>query len=227
MKREIIEGIYCIEAISGSFSKIGWKYIGQGTNCLNRFVRHFGLLKHKKHENEKLQNYYNKYGISAFKSYILMKCPKSEQNFWEKYFIKTFDSYKNGFNKTEGGDDTAKTGKHCVMYNFRTGEIVKCDSHIEFARKYNVDRKTLDLVINKKGRTRVKDWICYTNQYRPKIYNTISPFGEKYKIINIKGELYRFCREHKIKNKDNFWLLLNGDRPTCEGWRLKSSCLLS
>jgi group I intron endonuclease len=54
-------GIYRI--INKTNNKI---YIGSSVNILSRFSKHKSLLKHNKHDNDYLQNSYNKYGLENF-----------------------------------------------------------------------------------------------------------------------------------------------------------------
>lgn len=57
------------------------------------------LLKNK-HENELLQEDYNKFGDNFFEYKIVCECPKYMLNYYENKFINKFDSINNGYNKT-------------------------------------------------------------------------------------------------------------------------------
>jgi hypothetical protein len=46
-----------------------------------------------------------KYGINNFSFEILELCPRIKLNERERYWVKFYDSYYNGYNQTEGGDN--------------------------------------------------------------------------------------------------------------------------
>lgn len=81
-------------------------YIGQSVDIERRLKQHKNCLTSNNHPNNHLQNSVNKYGISHFRFNTLEKCEKADLNRNEKKYIKLFDSYKNGYNATEGGEDT-------------------------------------------------------------------------------------------------------------------------
>lgn len=93
-------GIYIIENI-----KINKVYIGQSTDINRRFTNHRYELKNHVHCNKYLQSSWNEHGENSFAFKILCVCSIDELNEKEKYFIKKYNSYKKGFNNTEGGQD--------------------------------------------------------------------------------------------------------------------------
>lgn len=92
-----ISGIYKIQ----SKIKPNRIYIGSAEDINKRWVAHLSDLKRNKHRNGRLQNHYNKYGISDLNFSILLGCEKEDLLKVEQYFI---DSYKPFFNicKTAG-----------------------------------------------------------------------------------------------------------------------------
>lgn len=78
-----IPGIYCIENTINNH-----KYIGGSKNLYKRFLDHMSALKRGNHENEHLQNAYNKYGSENFVFYrILECCDEYELLEWEQACI--------------------------------------------------------------------------------------------------------------------------------------------
>ena len=82
------------------------KYIGQSKNIKKRFQNHH-LVDYK---NENNCNYNTKfyqairnYGIDNFEVIVLQLCKEEELDDLEIKFIKEFDTFKNGYNSTEGG----------------------------------------------------------------------------------------------------------------------------
>lgn len=93
-------GIYCIKNnINGKM------YIGQSIVIEKRKQQHFAQLRHNNHDNTYLQNAFNKHGEDAFEFKIIKACKPRYLNRFEKLYIKIYDSYKNGYNLTEGGEN--------------------------------------------------------------------------------------------------------------------------
>ena len=94
-------GIYKIE------NKINGKvYIGQSKSVEYRWWRHKKNLNANKHENQYLQNSWNKNGEDAFDFVLIEECLEEELNDKEIYWIQKYDSYNNGYNLTLGGEGT-------------------------------------------------------------------------------------------------------------------------
>ena len=91
----------------------GWFYIGSAVNLKQRENRHRSGLKCKNHDNGKMQNVWNKYGI--FKFTILEQCRKNELLNREQFYLdQYFNDAKNvNINPTAGSmvgyTHTAKT----------------------------------------------------------------------------------------------------------------------
>ena len=88
------------------------KYVGQTTNFSRRIQEHYSKLRENQHPNPKLQSSWNKYGEENF-SYTKEKfdITKEELNQKEIETIKRENSFKNGFNLTEGGTGGNTRGK--------------------------------------------------------------------------------------------------------------------
>lgn len=82
------------------------KYIGQSKNIKKRFQSHH-LVDYKNENNcnynTKFYQAIRKYGIDNFEVIILKLCKEEELDDLEIKFIKEFDTFKNGYNSTEGG----------------------------------------------------------------------------------------------------------------------------
>lgn len=93
----------CIYAIE---NKLNHKmYVGMTNNYKKRIEYHLYELRHNKHHSKKLQRAFNKYGEENFEFLVLLETDKMEGlELKEKEFIKKFDTYKNGYNCSEGGE---------------------------------------------------------------------------------------------------------------------------
>lgn len=82
------------------------KYIGQSKNIRKRFQSHH-LVDYKNKNNcnynTKFYQALRKYGIDNFEVIILKLCEEKKLDDLEIKYIKEFDTFKNGYNSTEGG----------------------------------------------------------------------------------------------------------------------------
>lgn len=67
-------------------------YIGSSMNIKSRFSKHKSLLKNNKHDNDYLQNSFNKYGIDNFSFEVIEFCEVSELIDKENYYINFYKS---------------------------------------------------------------------------------------------------------------------------------------
>lgn len=102
MRKNIMSGIYCIEN-----SITNKKYIGQSINIDDRWSKHKSELSHDMHDNEYLQNAWNKYGEGNFKFYVLECCNKAELDEKENYYINLHNTLNRnyGYNLKSGGQN--------------------------------------------------------------------------------------------------------------------------
>ena len=93
-------GIYKIENL-----KNRKKYIGQSINIEKRWKHHINIAFNSKNKNYNNALYcaFRKYGVDSFKFTIIELCDKSNLNEREKYWIAFYNSFKNGYNSTNGG----------------------------------------------------------------------------------------------------------------------------
>lgn len=109
-------GIYKIE------SKIKPEriYIGSAVRIGHRLTNHLHDLRKNKHDNQRLQNHFNKYGESDLQFSVLLGCEKEDLIKIEQYFI---DSYRPWFNilkiagSTIGHETSEETRKKISIAN--------------------------------------------------------------------------------------------------------------
>lgn len=85
-----VTGIYCIINLVNNK-----RYIGSSTNIRVRLWKHRSLLRHNKHDNQHLQNSWNKYGEDKFDYYIVCLCSKEDLANKEEFYIQQFNAEYN------------------------------------------------------------------------------------------------------------------------------------
>lgn len=122
MKKPIIQGIYCIEHIES-----GKRYIGSSNNTHRRFAIHRSSLKHNKHHCTYLQRAVNKYGMAAFKFYVIEEtCFETieELQELEKSYLEASGTELYNIGAVGGGDNlTNNPNKEDIVR--RIGETQK------------------------------------------------------------------------------------------------------
>ena len=123
-------------------------YIGQTIqiNLYNRIRKHFSLLRNNSHPNIKLQNAFNKYGENNFYYFPLCECLPSELNELEIKYIKLFDTFKTGYNMTEGGQGIISKEaqlQNKISNQNRHPNVLKIDPNsLEVIKIYNGENET-------------------------------------------------------------------------------------
>lgn len=70
-------------------------YIGSAVSIRRRFSEHLRRLGRNKHENQKLQNHCNKYGIEDLQFSVLMRCKKENLILFEQSILDDYEPYFN------------------------------------------------------------------------------------------------------------------------------------
>lgn len=79
----------------------GMCYIGQAKNYKNRFMTH-KAMNYGNEPNKKLYQAFKEFGINNFDFEVIDY--GSNYNELEKYWIQYYDSFYNGYNQTQGGE---------------------------------------------------------------------------------------------------------------------------
>lgn len=108
MRLDCFSGIYKILNTT-----TGEVYIGQSKNITRRWHEHIKKLRSGMHHNYRLQEAYEKFGITCFTFEILKLCEVSDLDFEELAYICEYDSINSGYNilgKSETYDIDCATG---------------------------------------------------------------------------------------------------------------------
>lgn len=86
-----VSGIYRIQ----STVKPDRTYIGSSVNIYSRWSKHRGDLSRNKHDNGRLQNHVNKYGINDLTFSIITGCSEDVIIAYEQFYIDAFNPWFN------------------------------------------------------------------------------------------------------------------------------------
>ena len=126
----------------------GKSYIGQTIqNVKERFYQHCATKCSQAILNMVIHKAITKYGKSNFTIEVIEEVESANLNDRERYWIKYYDSYNNGYNSTEGGQDGIKLFKNLdtesIIREYKSGKSLR-----EIGRLFNVDKQTIkDLLV--------------------------------------------------------------------------------
>lgn len=126
MSKEKICGIYCIKNLVN-----GKIYVGQSINVDGRWRQHLSHLRKNTHNNEHLQDAWNKYGKENFDFQIIEICDVDKLDIRERYWIEYYNSMSRefGYNHEDGGR------KNKTVSDFTKNKISK--NHSDVSGKNN------------------------------------------------------------------------------------------
>lgn len=210
-------------------------YIGRSSNLRTRLQEHKSALLANRHINSKLQNYYNKYGMPHFE--ILELASPDSLKELEIFYINEFDSFKNGLNLTNGGENagygegvpSAKHSekeyvealKYLATTDYSTAKIAELTGisrdivkHISSGSAHGyLETKYPELYKAVKDKKYTRD-----NSAKSKgitYPQVLSPNGCIYSVENI----HKFCEEHNLQPQ-NMHKVLTKQRKSHKGWVL-------
>lgn len=163
MKSKIC-GIYCIENLLNHK-----KYIGQSVDIYGRFYDHKRHLKLNRHDNNYLQNEWNKHGSDNFLFYVITQCTVEELDQLEIFYINKFNTLNRtyGYNLQSGGQ---------LAPHFPTDEVRQKLS--QKLMGHSLTKRQLETLRNN-GLVNAKPVYCITTQ---EIFPSITEASRKYNI---------------------------------------------
>ena len=176
-----------------SFSN-GKSYIGQTINLENRKLSHKSdafNVKSKSY-NSKFYNAIRKYGFNNIEWIIIEKdIPLNNLNLMEIKYIFNFNTYKCGYNTTEGGDNPpSQLG--------RKNPNVSKSNNSRIGNKHPFYRKNI------------------ANKIRSKYWEIIKPNGDKEVIRNLN----QYCKDNNLQ-QSIMWSISKGKRKQHKGYKCK------
>ena len=210
------------------------KYIGMSQEVKTRLHKHLWALRKGTHDNKKLQNAFNKYGEESFKTEILETFEtknRMEGLQKEKFYIDKYDSYKKGYNMSNGFDGSTlykwteeQTSK---MKNFMKGNsygkgVKRTEEHKKIISKThkgkNVSKETREKFIKELNP-------FYGKHHSEETLKKISDKVIKKRVMcietgNIYGSIVECSKEMKI-DRSNISKVCKGKQSNIKGYTFK------
>ncbi len=141
----------------------GLVYIGQAQDIKTRWRNHRTdyLGNNIVNYNNPLYKDMRLYGLNNFSFEILEECLVSELDEKEKYWISYYDSFNNGYNRTEGGQNAPHAIKMTdEIFNNIVNDLKNTlDNSDIIGAKYNVSGRTIRAINS--GASWRKDYLIY------------------------------------------------------------------
>lgn len=114
-------------------------YIGQTLDPKKRKRVHFQQLRDNQHINVHLQASYNKYGRQAFYFEVIERDIQStDVDEREQYWIDHYDCFRNGFNRTPGGNRVGGSYKPIVWNGVWYESVSECERILGVSMKWRI-----------------------------------------------------------------------------------------
>lgn len=174
-------------------------YFGQSIDCKKRLQEHRRKLKYNKHENQYLQNSYNKYGGNNFKYDIVLLCNIQDLDGHERYFIEVnkSDVKQNGYNIELGGNLKKQVSEETKKKISQAGKgrIVTEET------RNKISKSTKGKIVSTTTRLKLSD----ANMGKIRTEETLKILSESHKGHKHTDEHKRKISESH-KGKQGYWL---------------------
>ena len=163
----------------------GKSYIGQTIQSVKeRFYQHCATKCSQAILNMVIHKAITKYGKSNFTIEVIEEVESANLNDRERYWIKYYDSYNNGYNSTEGGQDGIKLFKNLdtesIIREYKSGKSLR-----EIGRLFNVDKQTIkDLLVRNNINLRTTRTYKFSQKDREDIIKDLSLGLSRKEIIS-------------------------------------------
>ena len=163
----------------------GKSYIGQTIQSVKeRFYQHCATKCSQAILNMVIHKAIAKYGKSNFTIEVIEEVESANLNDRERYWIRYYDSYNNGYNSTEGGQDGIKLFKNLdtesIVREYKSGKSLR-----EIGRLFNVDKQTIkDLLVRNNINLRTTRTYKFSQKDREDIIKDLSLGLSRKEIIS-------------------------------------------
>lgn len=208
-------------------------YIGQTKDFKKRCREHKNAALNitNKDHNLPIHLAIYKYGLENFSIDIIEECPPKLLNEREKYWIKYYNSYKKGYNATEGGQGGDFVGKPVLAYDLQGNYIKSFKSAKACAEELGLAYVTVHSVLKQRRKSCKNLQLKYKEDNRKITAYKSNAGGAKpiYQLTKdevIIKEWDSAAQAARELNLDNSTITkcLKGKLKTCGGfkWRYKN-----
>lgn len=152
----------------------GKSYIGKTSKTIDeRMKEHIKDSKKERCEIRPLYRAFKKYGVDSFEIKSIEKVENDDLSEREKFWISYYDTFKNGYNATEGGDGSFYIDRNEVIETYKKIGTVKGT-----VRALNIDAKTVRTILRECNVERTSKSETYKNHSK-----RVLQFGKDGKFI--------------------------------------------
>lgn len=213
-------------------------YVGKSIHIEQRWKEHISGKG-----NKELHNDIKKFGLTNFSFEIIELCSKEKLNEREKYWISILNSFHNGYNQNEGGDNNEqavqKTRKEVFCYDLEGNFLKSYISLSEAERDTGIPNSNISKAARNEGRRKAGDYqwtyikFNKINAYKrtcnfkkPPIHNSKTVL--QYSLEGVFIAEFNSIKEAAEKTNTNYSSLgmaCNGKRKTAGGfiWKFKEN----
>lgn len=192
-------------------------YIGLTNNIVRRKSRHFGDLRHGRHDNHFLQKEFDIYGEDNFTFSVEFEGDVTAKKIGEleKEYIAKYDSYKNGYNQNEGGNFGPSNGGTRLTET----DLFNILAVLEFDNKrpgemlgkiFGVTRTTISRI--KKGVNHVEAYEAYHKLSDEKRFELYQTFCDDVNFFEQKYANSKITTKRKLNEQQIHLILLNEEK---------------
>lgn len=175
------------------------KYIGKSIHIEQRWKEH---LKGKGSKDLYKDILY--YGKENFIFEILEVCKEDLLNQKEEYWIKYYDSFHQGYNKNQGGDNvehaTCKTQKQIFCYDLEGNFVASYKSLSEAEKETKIPNSNISKAARGEGRKRAGNYLWSYNKVNSMPKYTRGNGSSKRDFSYLQKKVYQFDKNNVLLN---------------------------
>lgn len=202
MMNKMNSGIYKITCLSN-----GQFYIGKSKSLTKRRKSHFRELKYNRHENNRLQRCFNKYGEDSLVFEVIIECNPDLLNILEQYLLDEWVGFQICLNISQSSQCPSNLGKSM-------SDITKHKLRLAHKKFDDAEEKKIafEYLMGESGRSlAAKYGCCLTSIQHVLKFQEVKPRtlseaqSKAFKLIHplegiVEGKnLKEFCKERGIK----------------------------
>lgn len=243
MARQKVSGIYLITC--KRYGYLPLLYVGQSTDCFQRWIHHKSDLKGGRHPNWKLRKAYSANGREAFSFSVLEECPPESLNAAEQFWLDELLGHKRCLNLASDATSGMRGRRHTAETKAKLSATHKSGSAPWTGKKLSDEhrKKLSESHMGKTQSQQAKDKLRkanggvnhpnYGKKRPPEVVEKMRASQRKRAVIGInlaaQDIIFLFCLEESASAGFNKWHVAscaNGKERHHKGytWRWLNAC---